>query len=156
MGIGLPALNHASMTRLKIIGKGMQRSSGSSRNPKNRLPVTPTILRRIKEQWAYRPTEYAIIMFWAVAFFGFFRLGEILMPPGEAYDSTSHLSATDVANKIRLKQSKTDEFGKGVMVYIARTDTDLCPIAAIVAFMALRGNNPGPFFQHRDKKKVYE
>ena len=102
-------------------------------------------------------------MFWAaacMAFFGFFRLGEILIPLGEAYNPTNHLSVGDVAVdntthpsliQIKLKQSKTDQFGKGAMVYIGRTDTDLCPIAAILAFMALRGNSPGPFFQHHDK-----
>ena len=89
-----------------------------------------------------------------MAFFGVFRLGEILVSPGEAYNPTNHLSMGDVAIdntshpiQVFLKQSKTDQFGKGAMVYIGRTYTDLCPIAAILAFMALRGNTPGPFFQ---------
>ena len=144
----------------------MQRQNGGNRDSKIRLPITPTILRNIKEQWADRATEYDIIMFWAtacMALFGFFRLGEILVSPGEAYNPTNHLSMGDVAIDntshprlihVFLKQSKTDQFGKGAMVYIGRTDTDICPIAAILAFMALRGNTPGPFFQQRDKNPL--
>ena len=143
VGMGLPAPNHAAMPKLKTIGNGMQRMQRQNGCKRNRLPITPAILRNIKEQWADRATEYDIVMFWAaacMAFFGFFRLGEILIPPGEAY-----------MIQICLKQSKTDQFGKGAMVYIGRTDTDLCPIAAILAFMALRASSPGPFFQQLDK-----
>ena len=40
---------------------------------------------------------------------------------------------------IRLKTSKTDPFRVGVDVCIGRTDCDLCPVAAVLAYMVLRG-----------------
>ena len=78
----------------------MQRQSGGNCISKNRLPIMPTILRKISGHWADRATEYDIIMLRAAAcmvFFSFFRLGEILVPPGEAYNPTNHLSVGDVA-----------------------------------------------------------
>ena len=48
--------------------------------------------------------------------------------------------------KIHLKQSKTDQLGRGVDVVVGRTDSDLCLVAAILAYIAARGNRQGPFF----------
>jgi len=41
---------------------------------------------------------------------------------------------------------KTDQLGKGVDVVVGRMDCDLCPMAAILAFIATRGNCQGPVF----------
>ena len=35
-------------------------------------------------------------------------------------------------------------------MFLGRTNNSLCPVAAITAFMALRGSDPGPFFLFRD------
>ena len=40
----------------------------------------------------------------------------------------------------------TDPFRKGVMVYLGRTGGELCPVAAVSAYLAVRGRVPGPFF----------
>ena len=45
-----------------------------------------------------------------------------------------------------IKASKTDPFRKGVVIYLGRTNTSLCPVAAVTAYLAVRGNKPGPFF----------
>ena len=101
-------------------------------------------------------------MYWAVcctAFFGFFRLGEILLPSGSTYDSNIHLSVGDVAVdnvedpkmvQISLRHSKTDQFGQGSKIYLGRTKNDLCPVAAILAYLALRGNIQGPLFRFQN------
>ena len=47
---------------------------------------------------------------------------------------------------ISLKHSKTDQFGQGSKIYLGRTKNDLCPVAAILAYLALRGNIQGPLF----------
>ena len=100
-------------------------------------------------------------MFWAVcctAFFGFFRLDEILLPSGSTYDSNIYLSVGDVAVdsvgnpkmiQISLRHSKTDQFGQGSKIYLGRTKNDLCPAATILAYLAkaLRGNIQGPLFR---------
>ena len=49
--------------------------------------------------------------------------------------------------KIHLRRSKCDQFGKGVDVFVGQSCNELCPIDTIVAYTAVRGNAPGPFFR---------
>ena len=37
---------------------------------------------------------------------------------------------------------------------MGRTDNDLCPVAAVLAFMAIRGPGPGPLFRFSDGKPL--
>ena len=139
----------------------MQAESGRSQTRK-RLPMTPAILRRIRRLWNERATRGEYIMSWAaltLCFFGFFRSGELTVPTGKSFDASIHLSWGDVAIndprnpraiKVRLRRSKTDQFGNGVDVIVGRTGDDLCPVAAVAAFMARRGNAAGPFFRFPD------
>ena len=83
------------------------------------------------------------------------------------YDSVFCLSWGDVAVdsrssptmvKVHLKRSKCDQFGKGVDVIVGRTDSPVCPVAAVVAFIASREDRPGPFFldgKHAPVTKVW-
>lgn len=86
-------------------------------------------------------------------------MGEITVPSDGAYDPASHLSFRDVAIgnpseptmvQIHLRQSKTDQFRQGVDVFVGRTWDDLCPVAAVLAYLAVRGASPGPLFRFRD------
>ena len=86
------------------------------------------------------------------------RAGEITVPSQDAYDPTSHLSFNDIAvdahtnptvMEIRVKASKTDPFRRGVNLYIGRTNNDLCPIAAMMAYLAIRGGSEGPLFRFK-------
>ena len=38
-----------------------------------------------------------------------------------------------------IKQSKTDPFRQGVTIFLGRNDTQLCPVAALLAHLAVRG-----------------
>ena len=91
----------------------------------------------------------------SVAFFGFFSLGELLPYRTSTYSHATHLSWGDVvANnrenptmlRIHLKRSKCDQFGRGADVFIGRTGNDLCPVAMILAYLAVRGSTPSPLF----------
>ena len=98
-------------------------------------------------------------MLWAAAslcFFGFFRSGELFVPTLTAFDERVHLAWGDVAVdnqnnpsslRVHLKRSKCDQFGRGVDVYVGRTGSCLCPVAAVLAYMVSRGPGPGPFFR---------
>ena len=131
-------------------------------NPKNRLPLTPPILHGLRIQWGTNASEYINIMSWAVActaYFGFFRLGELLLCREGVYNPALHLSFGDVKVdnttnpaliQIFVKQSKTDQFSQGTMVYVGKTGNDLCPVIALLAYMAARGPQPGPFFINPD------
>ena len=52
--------------------------------------------------------------------------------------------------RIHLQKSKTDKVGRGVDIYLGRTDEDLCPVAALLAYLALCGREPGPLFKMSD------
>jgi len=62
-----------------------------------------------------------------IAFFGFLRIGEMVVPSNDAYDLCVHLNIFDVTVdnperptvlKICIKQSKTDPFWKGVDFFL--------------------------------------
>ena len=48
--------------------------------------------------------------------------------------------------QVRIKQSKTDHFTKGVMVLLGRTGNGLCPVAVVSAYLVVRGRALCPFF----------
>ena len=52
--------------------------------------------------------------------------------------------------QIKIKASKTDPFRHGVMVYVGKTGNELCPVAAITAYLATRGTTSGPSFRFED------
>ena len=47
---------------------------------------------------------------------------------------------------INLRQSKTDVFGAGFTLYVGATKDILCPVAAVLAYLALRPSMLGPLF----------
>ena len=162
--LGLPEPRaFSSLPRLKLVQAGIQRVHGQ-RSPspvRIRLPITPSILRKIHSYWLPRASDPDIIMLWAAAtlcFFGFFRSGELTIPTS-SFNKSVHLSWGDVAIdnpqspqllKVSLKRSKTDQIGKGVDVFVGRTGGSLCPVSGVLAYMAIRGQLDGPFFQFRD------
>ena len=97
-------------------------------------------------------------MLWAAAmlcFFGFFRSGEITVPSQTSFNASQHLAWGDIniddrslpkVLKIHLKKSKCDQLGRGVDVFIGRTDGVLCPVTAVLSYMIARGATEGPFF----------
>ena len=58
--------------------------------------------------------------------------------------------------RIHLSHSKTDELGKGVDIYLGKTGQDLCPVSAMLAYLAVRGKDPGPLFRLRDGRFLTE
>ena len=125
--------------------------------PRNRLPITAKVLEQIRMtlyQWSH-PQR---VLLWAVActaFFGFFRLGEILLESPTSFNLAASLAWGDVTVddqttptkvRIHLKKSKCDQFGTGADIIVGRTHSFLCPVAAIVSYMVEQGQRPGPFF----------
>jgi hypothetical protein len=97
-------------------------------------------------------------VFWVIScttFFGFFRLGELLLPSVSEFNDRLHLAWGNVALdhpsqptmvRINLKRSKTNQSGRGCHVIVGRTATELCPISAILSYIATLGDRPGSFF----------
>ena len=129
--------------------------------PRVRLPITPVILEQIRATLAAsRDPEKHVI--WAIAssaFFGFFRLGELLPDSASSFHPTRNLAWGDVATdnsvtptmiQFHLKVSKCDQFGAGSDVVIGRTRNNLCPVTAILEYIKHRGDKAGAFFVDSD------
>ena len=127
-----------------------------------RLPITPNILHQIGSQWALSASNFDTIMLWAAAvtcFFAYFRAGEITVPSVAAFDPSVHLAWGNVACDslqhpssiwVYLKQSKCDQFGRGVAVFLGRTADTLCPVTAVIAYVTRRGDTSGSFFRFKN------
>ena len=142
--------------RVELVLRGIKRVKGSSAVSKVRLPITPDILVALKKVWGSNTPDNR--MFWAAAclgFFGFLRCAEFTSISVSAFDPAKHLTVGDVFVKsdkqlssmaVRLKMSKTDQFGKGVWLHFQRTGVALCPVEAMVDYIQLRGSKEGPLF----------
>ena len=127
---GLPDPSLNSFPRLDYALKGVRRE-GSACARERRLPITPDILSRIHEAWSRRQPTFDDIMLWAafcLGSFGFMRAGEFTCPSRQAFlphmltpadiSVDSHSSPTIMA--VHLRQSKTDQFGAGMTLYLGR------------------------------------
>ena len=158
LSLGKPFSNGA-MPRLEYVLSGIKRVEARSRAPqKPRLPITVEIMARLKDAWMGARKHPDTIMLWAAAcigFFGFLRAGEFTTPSRSTYDPDAHLSLGDIAFdshsapsvvRLRIKQSKTDPFRQGVDVYVGATSACICPVEALLAYIAIRKADPGPLF----------
>ena len=101
-------------------------------------------------------------MLWAACcsyFFGVFRSGEITSPSLTSYDPLTHLSFTDVAidsqsnsviNPAFFESFKNRPLPQRSSCCSGKTSDDLCPVAAMLAYLAVRGGSPGPLFRRPD------
>lgn len=140
-------------SRIPLVIRGLRRSKSGSCNPK--VPITLLVLYAIRSQ--LNLASHDDIMLWAaccVAFFGFLRASEFTVPP-HGFLANKHLSLKDISVDkqpipdnvfMQLKYSKTDQFGKGANIVLARTDTDVCPVSALMSYLHVRGPTPGPLF----------
>ena len=144
--------------RLQRVVRGIKRQQGSS--VAQRLPVTDHILLII-----FRSLDLAIpdhCMFWAactLAYFGFLHSSEFTVPSIASFQAARHLQvdyiAVDVnavatSMRVRIKASKTDPFRAGCFLHIGLGRTPLCAVQAMMQYLALRGDAPGPLFLRRD------
>ena len=158
---GHPPPHTAEMAKLAQVLRGIKVSQASGSKlttARQRLPITPEILRQVKGQWQRDPPTQDRIMLWAAfltCFFGFFRSGEICVSQADSFDPSSDLSVDSVKLdsicnprliRIRLATSKTDPFREGAMINLPRTEDDLCPVAALLSWLVYRGGSPGPLF----------
>lgn len=71
-------------------------------------------------------------------------MGELLAESPESFNSSLHLAWGDVAVdsmaptmvRVHLKKSKTDQFGDGADIVLGKTGLTLCPVAAILSYIA--------------------
>ena len=151
--------NITNMGRLEQVLRGVKYIQARGSKPRTRLPISVDILYALKQSWEKEASDRDCVMLWAAAalcFFGFLRSGEITVPDDKSYDPGAHLSFHDVSVdsitkpellKVRIKASKTDPFRLGVDIFVGRTHSAICPVTAVLAYLAVRGPKPGPLFQ---------
>ena len=115
-------------------------------------------MERIKAVLSKTPKDYQCIMLWAVcctAFFGLLRVSKFTVPSLTRYDPDIHLSLADITLdnrqapeivRLHIKQSKTDPFRNGANIYLGRTHHNVCPVEAILPYLAIRSKQLGPLF----------
>ena len=145
--------------RLQYVLKGIWRSHPQARSNR-RLPITPAILAGLRSVWSQEECPIEAHMLWAASclgFFAFLRAGEFTSTGQQ--DMTIALTPEDVSVdnrasptflRIFLRKSKTDPFGNGIALFVGRTYQPICPVTAVLAFLAQRPQTQGPLFVHAD------
>ena len=148
--------------RLELVLKGIKKEKAKAAPLPTHMPIMIDIMVKIKVALLCCPSKYDNVLLWAaccLAFFGFLRCGEFTVPSQNEYDPTAHLSLEDIAVdsksaptviQVNIKQSKTDPFRQGVQLYLGKTSTDICPVSAILPYLAIRGARIGPLFVLED------
>ena len=160
---GFPPPTVGDMPRLQQVSRRIKQAQARPPNPtssqRSRLPITPTLLHTIWHSWSDAPLEKDKVMLWAAfttCFFSFMRPGELcIRDTSKGFDETTDLTFEDVAMdkyqnlsliRICLKTPKTDSFYKeGTDILLARTRDELCPVAAMLQWMVLRGIHLVPY-----------
>ena len=164
--------NHHHFTRqltphLKLILNGVKREQATTKSTRVSCPITAAdLMLQINTILSQQPHYYNNIMMWAacfLAFFSFLRVSEFTIPTQTAYDPTQHLSLCDIAVdsrqsphllQVKIKQSKTDPFHQGVDLFLGKTGTRICPINAIMPYLAIQGTQARPLFITGDGKHL--
>ncbi len=147
------------MPQLEYIIKGLKKAAAGKRT---RFPTTPPILHQLKQAWERYPNRRDASMLrvaGCLCFFGVLRTGEAMCPSVTIFDPTVHLCFSDARVnslsaprmlEVHIKASKTDPFRQGVSIFLGTTGNDLCPVAAMMAYMTICGNRSGPMFLFSD------
>ena len=150
--------------KLDLVLRGLKRQKPRAQD--SRLPITPWVLLRIKSVLAQAPHDWDSIMLWAafcLGFFAFLRSCEFTVESPQQFDAAWHLTPKDIAVdntvnptllRIHLKGSKTDQTRIGIDLYVGRTETELCPLSAVLAYIAIRGQDDEPLFKLKNGRPL--
>lgn len=147
-----------SYSQLLYVLRGMEQAQPKGLHPW-RIPITADILNSLFQVWSASSDHYEATMFWAACtleFFAFLRSGEFTVSPpsSEPVLTPSDIcvdSRTDPSFlTITLRSCKTDPFGAGCTLYVGCTHSTICPVAAVLSYLAARSPSPGPLFIHQD------
>ena len=143
--------------QLQYILCGVKCAEGmSGAENRERKPITPNLLCKIKSVSNSQADTADILMLWAaccLAYFWCMWIGELTVPTEDGHDASTHLSWGDVLVddlnffsriKVHIKASKTDPFCWGISMFTGRVASDLCPITALLPYMMVRSKSEGP------------
>ena len=120
-----------------------------------RSPVTYQLLLKILNVLpTVTQSKYEHLLFgsaFSTAFFGLLRIGEIAVSSNKTLRNILHLSDLQLCNEnvtLKLRFSKTDQFGKGLIISINRSVESSVCFDLLESFLQLRSQEDGPLFCH--------
>ena len=134
-----------------------------------RIPVMyETLLQIISTLSEICSSMYEVCLFraaYTMAFFGLFRVGELVASSSEQADTALQVEDVSVhdikasgsaASKlmVRLKKSKTSQYGASVRIPICQVNGNACPVGAVIKFLNLRVASSRFFFCHLNGKPL--
>ena len=152
--------------RMTQVLKGIRKSQALVQTRRDRQPITFPIMQRLQPVFVKYPSSYFNAMIWAAccsAYFGLLRVSEFTTLSPDHTNPSRDLLLSDVAldshtspQMVRptIKQSKTDQFRQGTYMYLGKTDHRICPVMALVQYLAKRGDKPGPLFMLPNNKSL--
>ena len=150
------------LPRLHYVVTGARRQAvGKNSHPTLcRLPITMESLLRV---WNTTSNLLDAKMLWAaccLGFFAFLRAGEFTYNPSLDQAGTGpplRVSDISVDNRmsptwmaVHLRRSKTDQFGHGITLVVGRSFQTVCPVVAMLSYLAARPPTGGPLFIFAD------
>ena len=161
------SISATSMTpRMTQVLKGIRKSQALVQTRRDRQPITFPIMQRLQSVFVKYPSSYFNAMIWAAccsAYFGLLRVSEFTTLSPDHTNPYRDLLLSDIALdshtspqmvRLTIKQSKTDQFRQGTYVYLGKTDHRICPVMALVQYLAKRGDKPGPLFMLPNNKSL--
>lgn len=148
----------ADTTENYIITKIITGMGRNTRAHTTRLPITAQLLCLIVETLPSMCINmYESALFTAaytLAFFGFFRVGELAVTRQSVVNHTLAFSdvryTSDGNLLLTLRNSKTDKESKGYIMQINKTGKSVCPVHSLNIFLARRPKINGPLLCHMD------
>ena len=159
ISLGFPDLrDQSSLPVLKRVQAGIARVRALKGTSKRvRLPITLQVLSDIGSYLESCALQEKALL-WAIActaFFGFFRLGELLPSTENSFNPATDIIWGDVSIdshsaptmfQVHLKKSKCDQLGEGADIIIGATGSKVCPVRDMLSFISVRGSSSGAFF----------
>lgn len=124
----------------------------------SRLPISRDLLGKILSVLnVITKSQYGAYLFraaFSLCFHGMFRVGELTV--SDSYSLNHAVKKRDVkfvngGLEVFFRSSKTDQFGSGVTIHVSsQLNKQLCPVAALAAFLPIHSQEQGLLFCHLD------
>ena len=151
-----------NMVKLQYVIRGIRRSQGAWHKRPPKAPITLAQIKFILGHIRRFGNHHNRVMLSAavlMAFFGLLRISEYTTESPHAHNPRFDLCINDISVNfarrillVSIKASKTDPFREGMLVRLPATGHQLCPVTAMVRFLAVRGQQHGPLFVFHNGK----
>ena len=138
---------------LRWILKGSRKRYAHMHNNRPiRQPITVRVLKHVLKKLR-APTchlcdhdKKMLAATFTLAFFGLLRVSEFTVPSKQSFDPRRHASIASIRWRRKhftftINSSKTDQFHYGQAVYITKSDSSICPVAAMRQYVRSCGSN---------------